>query len=425
MDIPFSNTTTPNIKPGEILEYDYRPFVKSTQSSTHLKLLQWNVERNYEADGILQKIKALDPDVCVLQEVDIGCQRSQTRNHMEELCRKLQMKGAFVCEFWELDDPIRKPRDAGGGLHGNAILTKYDMTDIRVLTHQHQPYNWEQDGHLLNEPRKGKRYTLSSVIKRFALPPVLVYSVHLEVFTGIIGRTSAFSEILDDAQAHNDIPHQAILGDLNTMAHSIARLSPKYARDRYRLLSLGESEASWFDRNVLGHHIMDGPINTRLLTMQQPSWQPLWFLKWMINHSSSLEDFSWGTWLTGFDKEVMIKTRNPGFYDPWPLYHCTLHNPAYFGLFKAKLDWTLLRNMSVIHQQAGNTDYQLSDHQYLLVQVDMDDDDVVMDRDRSYAAWLLRRKNGSQGRSVSYWMMIRLAVLVVVLMILILINCCT
>jgi hypothetical protein len=65
-----------------------------------------------EADGILQKIKELDPDVCVLQEVDIGCQRSQNRNHMEELCRKLKMKGAFVCEFWELDDPLRKPRDA-------------------------------------------------------------------------------------------------------------------------------------------------------------------------------------------------------------------------------------------------------------------------------------------------------------------------
>jgi hypothetical protein len=134
MNIPFSNTTFPNVQPGEVVEYDYRPFTKSTDSPTsRLKMLQWNVERNYskridtitrnlfnslsstlsiEADGILQKIKELDPDVCVLQEVDIGCQRSQNRNHMEELCRKLKMKGAFVCEFWELDDPLRKPRDA-------------------------------------------------------------------------------------------------------------------------------------------------------------------------------------------------------------------------------------------------------------------------------------------------------------------------
>lgn len=247
-----------------------------------------------------------------------------------------------------------------------------------------------------------------------------------KVFTGIIGRTSAFSELFDDAQAHDDIPHQAIFGDLNTMAHSITRLSPKYARDRYRLLSLGESEASWFDRNVLGHHIMDGPINTRLLTMQRPSWQPLWFFKWMVDSSLHSLALSWSSWLTGFDTDVMIKARNPGFYDIWPLTQYTLHNPAYFGLFKAKLDWTLLRNMIAIRQQVGNTDYELSDHQYLLVEVDMDDDSVVLDQDRAYATWLLRRKNRSSqdGRTALTGTMIGLAVLVVV-SIWYLVNRCT
>jgi hypothetical protein len=135
---------------------------------------------------------------------------------------------------------------------------------------------------------------------------------------------------------------------------------------------------------------------------------------------------SWSSWLTGFNTDVMTKARNPGFYDIWPLHHCTLHNPAYFGLFKAKLDWTLLRNMVVVRRQVGNTDYELSDHQYLLVEVDLDDDDVVLDQHRAYATWLLRRKNGSSqgGRIALTGTIIGLAVLVVV-SIWFLVNRCT
>lgn len=35
------------------------------------------------------------------------------------------------------------------------------------------------------------------------------------------------------------------------MAHGIARLSPNFCRDRMRLLTLGQSEGGWFERNVL------------------------------------------------------------------------------------------------------------------------------------------------------------------------------
>ena len=40
---------------------------------------------------------------------------------------------------------------------------------------------------------------------------------------------------------------QAVLADLNTMAHGVARLSPHYCCDRQRLRTLGQSEAEWCD----------------------------------------------------------------------------------------------------------------------------------------------------------------------------------
>ena len=49
--------------------------------------------------------------------------------------------------------------------------------------------------------------------------------------------------------------HQAILGDLNTMAHGIARLSPHYCCDHMRLWSLGQPEALFWHRTVFS--VMD------------------------------------------------------------------------------------------------------------------------------------------------------------------------
>ncbi|KAG0164612.1 hypothetical protein DFQ28_010066 [Apophysomyces sp. BC1034] len=366
--------------PGEFLVYDYRKDISTLQKSS-LKILQWNVERNYESEAIIATLKELDPDIAILQEIDINCKRSQNRNHMQELCQKLRVKGGFVCEFLELDSPRRRQCDEGGGIHGNAILSKYDV-DFRVLNHHYQGYDWDCDGDKLREPRKGRRYTLIGIVQAPHLPPLRCYSVHLEVFTGIIGRVSSFSEIFEDAAIHaNDTPHQIIFGDLNTMGHSIARLSPKYACDRYRYLTLGETESAWWDRTVFGFHRSDGPINTSLAKAGFPTalWQLLSLLiKWSI-----LEKVS------GFDLAVLRMARNPGFYDPWDPDDVTLENPDYFGLFKAKLDWTLLRCLEVTKKWSGNKDYSASDHAYLMVEIIPD---KVSHPEQCYQTWLHRRQ---------------------------------
>ena len=41
----------------------------------------------------------------------------------------------FICEFEELHSPLRDATTQGGGVHGNAILSKYDMTDFSVVEH--------------------------------------------------------------------------------------------------------------------------------------------------------------------------------------------------------------------------------------------------------------------------------------------------
>ena len=86
----------------------------------------------------------------------------------------------------------------GGGIHGNAILSKYDI-EFRVIDHQYHGFDWDNNGDRLREPRKGycymfflsslrthylrdrRRYSLAATVRAPELPPVLCYCLHLEV----------------------------------------------------------------------------------------------------------------------------------------------------------------------------------------------------------------------------------------------------
>ena len=46
------------------------------------------------------------------------------------------MRYVFLCEFEELRSPLRDASSQGGGVHGNAILSRFDMSDARVIQHR-------------------------------------------------------------------------------------------------------------------------------------------------------------------------------------------------------------------------------------------------------------------------------------------------
>lgn len=46
------------------------------------------------------------------------------------------MRYVFLCEFEELRSPLRDTSSQGGGVHGNAILSRFDMSDARVIQHR-------------------------------------------------------------------------------------------------------------------------------------------------------------------------------------------------------------------------------------------------------------------------------------------------
>lgn len=328
-------------EPGEILVYDYRGKSElNSKNSTKpksrmtfptskppiVKAVQWNIERAYKLDEIIAALLMHDADIICLQELDIGCARSGHRNSALELAKALQMKCAFITEAVELASPLRSDRTQGGGVHGNAILSRFNFEPFRIR-HTHHPVDWNVEGERYREPRRGERVILAADVwveggggGGEILFPLRAYSLHLELYCGISGRIRQFTDVLEDARQHlSNRPYQLIFGDLNTMAHGIARLSPLYCCDHLRWMSLGYSEAGWWQRNI-------------------------------------------------FDKvgDASSDKLNPHFFDPFCMTKDTTLQ-GYFGLFRGKLDWTLVRGCAVLAKGIDNHLYKWSDHKLLYV----------------------------------------------------------
>ncbi len=326
-------------EPGNFLLYDCRKKDHGKDVAPNmLKCVQWNVERGYRLHEVIVILKRHQADIICLQELAIGCERSNVQNVPKLIADALEMNCVFVTEFVELHSSRRSRRTQGGGVHGNAILSRFDMEPF-VIPHSHHPVNWEKDGTKIYEPRYGERVGLGANILVPGSRPIRCYCLHLEVFCGIFSRLKQFIDILEDSKKHlDDYPIQMIFGDLNTMAHGIARFSPLYCSDKLRLLSIGYSEAQWWQRYIFDHTVDEEGL---VLSKHVP-------------RNLSSKDIN--------------GLQNPHFYDPFCMTKdTTLHN--YFGMFKGKLDWTLLRGMHVLAKGMDNHDFTASDHKLLYVVV--------------------------------------------------------
>ena len=359
------------IAPGDLLHWDYR--IPRPTASKPLRIVQWNIERGYQLDGILRELAALDADILLLQELDIQCSRTRFENVPMILARELKMECVFVCEFHELDCATRVTAnriDHSKGFHGNAILSRLDSCLVAEAFPHSFNLNWEQFGKEVREPRIGQRYVLSaSVTIRTSLPPLdgsffitvlQLYSVHFEVFCGVLGRVRQLGDVLDHARTQQrehgyrnrgDKQHGfsiCVGGDFNTMAHGIVRMSFKYGTDRMKLLSLGETEAEWLQRTVL--HV--APICSNINGVVRNIYDWLW---WRVLLGLSARDV-----------QKVQQQRDLYLFDAFDKRRdTTLDNPTYHGFVTGKFDWLLVSNVLVCNWGMGNHSYSLSDHKYL------------------------------------------------------------
>src|SRR5580692_2747350 len=295
-----------------------RPDLKGMGPS--LRLVEWNIERGIELDkmkllltdkqafisevhgetaGNTNPEKAKDDvlraqmdvlqsaDVLVLNEVDWGMKRSDYRAVVKDLADALKMNWAYGVEFVEVDPKILGTQSFANvenqeerkelddlfsadktrllGLHGNAILSRYPLRDVKLVPFEYQAYDWyngekkygsieagKRKGasllfgeEIVREVRRGGRTNLIATIDIPDLPgeQVTIVAAHLENRTTPQGRVKQMDEILDYIKP---ISHPVVVaGDMNTTGADGSVVSIKSA-----VLSKINSPSFWATQGV-------------------------------------------------------------------------------------------------------------------------------------------------------------------------------
>jgi endonuclease/exonuclease/phosphatase family metal-dependent hydrolase len=116
--------------------------IPSPPSGPTLRIVAWNMERGrHWKDGakLIRESQALrDPDIVLLGEMDLGMARSGNAHTTRELAGELRMNYAYGVEFLELTggelgEREMYPGPNEWGYHGNAILSRYPLKNVRLL----------------------------------------------------------------------------------------------------------------------------------------------------------------------------------------------------------------------------------------------------------------------------------------------------
>jgi endonuclease/exonuclease/phosphatase family metal-dependent hydrolase len=186
-----------------------------------LRMAQWNIEKGKRFGSILDRLQTDEilkwADILVLNESDQGMNRSENRDVARDLARFLGMHMAFGPAHLELtkgiDDEARIEGKNHESLQGNAILSRYPISETRIiqLPVSFEPYHF-------HEKRFGRRSCLWArlQVNRASL---WVGAVHLELRNTPRCRARQMRHILTHLPGR-ETETCILAGDLNTNSFS-------------------------------------------------------------------------------------------------------------------------------------------------------------------------------------------------------------
>jgi endonuclease/exonuclease/phosphatase family metal-dependent hydrolase len=162
------------------------------------RIAAWNLERGIHYDGQLQVFQQ-DPylsesDVLLLTETDVGMARSGNRNIAHDLARELGMYYAFSPCYINLAKGSGVEFDTEGendsGLHGNAILSRYPLSNVRSVFLKNG-----KDKMKGREKRLGQQTAVVAEVE-FPGRPTTVVAVHLDANSSQQHRADQMADVL-------------------------------------------------------------------------------------------------------------------------------------------------------------------------------------------------------------------------------------
>ncbi len=189
-----------------------------------VRLAAWNAERLKFGPASAALFAALQPDLILLSEVDIGMARSGNRHTVAELAVALGMGYAYGIEFVELglgdarEEEWHKGERNAAGFHGNAIVSRVPLHDF-ALIRLDEGGRWFGDRPDRNKGRSQRRIGgRMALAARVADSDLVAVTVHLESDSTALDRAAQTERLLAALQLRYGAVPMVIGGDCNTSA---------------------------------------------------------------------------------------------------------------------------------------------------------------------------------------------------------------
>ncbi len=126
----------------EINELELNNNFNNAQTGHSLKIIAWNMERGRHWRDCVKLINEhpalVNPDFIFLGEMDFGMARSANEHTTQQMADSLKMNYLYGVEFLELtngekEERIKYPGVNDRGFHGNAILSKYPLKNVKMI----------------------------------------------------------------------------------------------------------------------------------------------------------------------------------------------------------------------------------------------------------------------------------------------------
>src|SRR5690348_14820842 len=114
-------------------------FASKPPAEGDLKLVSWNIDRGYGFDRVLTTLGEKQPDLSLLQEVDLHDRRTKGRDIARDLAEKLGDNYAFGAEFQELSQSVNDQP----AYHGQATLSRWPILKSRIMRFERQSSWWK------------------------------------------------------------------------------------------------------------------------------------------------------------------------------------------------------------------------------------------------------------------------------------------
>jgi endonuclease/exonuclease/phosphatase family metal-dependent hydrolase len=288
--------------------------LNSIEDYNQLRILSWNIERGADPRALAAYINQVEPDIVCLQEVDWGNERTKRADVLEVIAQSTSMTGFFGTEFFEIQTPTRAKELAGGGVQGNAILTRIlpvrcFRIELPIVFDWVNPPEYKKPI-VQREKRIGARFALGVEFDYFGRP-IVICSTHLEDKDGgVAGRFSQFQSLAETIRTITPESTTSIIaGDFNSL------------------------------ENWITHVTSTNEVSTSLKKPWHIS-ECRWWMQCLLPQTGYIDPFTCENWTY---KRSMI--------------------------YREKLDWIAVRNCHVLNQGVG--DFNTSDHRPIWTQISL------------------------------------------------------